>query len=333
MFLCFLRRYFSEKQYPMKAALYTAYGSPDVLTIGELPVPEPATGDILVRVHASTVNSADVRLRKADPFAVRFVYGLTAPRRKVLGVIFSGTVERVGPGVSRFKTGDAIFGSCEAKMGAHAEFLCISETAGIALKPENLSFEDAASLPFGAATALHFLKKAGVAAGQKVQIYGASGSVGTAAVQVAHHLGAEVTAVCSSVNAPLVLSLGAARVLDYTKPEFMADQTRYDVIFETVNKTSIVQCMNKLKPGGTLILGAALLTKMISGLLQSLVSTKKVLFGVALPSQSGIEHIASLACEGAIKPVIDRVFSLEEIVAAHTYVEAGHKKGNVVIRI
>ncbi len=218
----------------MKAAVYTQYGAPEVLQIKAIAKPVPQDNEILIKIHATAVNSADIRLRKADPFAVRFVYGLLKPKKTVLGGVLSGEIEAVGKNVRTFKVGDAVFGSAFPLFGAYAEYICLPESAPLAIKPASISHEAAAALPFGGLTAVHFLQKANIRPGQKVLIYGASGAVGSAAVQIAKSLGAEVTGVCSTANVELVKSLGADHVIDYTKTDFAKTGEQYDVVYETV---------------------------------------------------------------------------------------------------
>ncbi len=315
----------------MKAAVYTQYGSPAVLQIQTLNKPIPKDNEILVKIHATAATSADSRLRKADPFAVRFFFGLFKPGKPVLGGVLSGTVEAVGKNVTKFKTGDQVFGSSYPGFGAYAEYICLPETGTLAIKPGNMSHEEAAALPFGGMTALHFLRKADVRPGQKVLIYGASGAVGTAAVQIAKYFGAEVTGVCSTSNIGLVKSLGADHVIDYAQTDFSKNGGQYDVVYETVNKTPVSLCLAALHEKGTLILGAAMLSAMLRGAWASLTGTKKVISGVAVETAAAVNFLKKLAEEGHLKPVIDKKYRLDQIAEAHAYVDTGRKKGNVVI--
>jgi len=318
----------------MKAAVCTQYGPPEVLQIQTLERPVPKAGEILIKIHAASVNSGDCRLRRADPAAVRLFLGLTRPRKKVLGDVFSGEVVETGAQVTRFKTGDQIFGTTGLRFGAFAEYVCLpAEGMALVLKPANISHEWAAATPFGYNTALHFWEKAGLKPGQKVLVYGASGSVGSAAVQLAKHLGAEVTAVCSAANVALVQSLGADRIIDYATTDFASEGAVYDIVFETVNKTSVKTCLSAVKPGGALILGSAMLTETMQGAWAGMTSGKKVITGVATDTQARLDKLQGLLQSGAIQPVIDKVFPFEEIVEAHRLVDSGRKRGNVVLKM
>lgn len=317
----------------MKAAVWTAYGSPAVLQVREVAKPNPKANEILIKIHAAAVTSGDARLRRADPFAVRFFFGLFRPGKPILGGVFSGEIEAVGENVRRFSVGDAVFGSSYPQFGAYAEYICVPETGKLAIKPANLRHEEAAALPFGGMTALHFLRKADIQPGQQVLIYGASGAVGTAAVQLAKYFGAEVTGVCSTANIDLVKSLGADRVIDYTQTDFAQDGARYDVIYETVNKAPVSACIAALKSRGTLILGASMVTEKLQGLRASLTGGIKAELGVAVETREAVEFLQQLALVGQQKAVIDKSYALEDIAEAHAYVDTGHKKGNVVIRV
>lgn len=317
----------------MKAIVYTQYGSPQVLQLKEVAKPTPKDNEILIRIKATAVNSGEVRLRKADPFAVRLFFGLTKPKINILGVVFSGEVESLGSGVQRFIVGDEVFGHTDMSFGTYAAYKCLPENGSIALKPVTLTHQEAAVIPFGGVTALHFLKKASIKKGQKVLVYGASGAVGTAAVQLAKHFGAIVTGVCSTANVELVKLLGADRVIDYTQEDFTTNGETYDVIFDTVNKMSIKDSLQSLKINGTLILSAAGLSEMLQSLWISMTSNKKVMTGVISHKAADILFLKELIEADKLKPVIDRTYSLEQIADAHAYVEKGHKKGNVAIEI
>lgn len=317
----------------MKAIIYTQYGAPEVLQLKEVEKPSPKDNEILVRIKATAVNSGDWRLRKADPFAVRLFFGLMKPKLNILGSVFSGEVEGVGKAVKLFKEGDQVFGHMDMRLGAYAEYKCLPENGTIALKPGSLTHAEAAVIPFGGVTALHFLKKAAIKSGQKVLINGASGAVGSAAVQLAKHFGALVTGVCSTANIDLVKSLGANNVIDYTKEDFTQNGEKYDVIFDSVNKVSFTSCIKSLNKSGLLILSAAGVPEMLKGFWSSMTSSKKVLTGVISHSAKDIAFLKELIENGKLKPVIDRSYSLEQMAEAHAYVEKGHKKGSVAITI
>jgi len=317
----------------MKAIIYENYGSPEVLKLAELPLPEPEENQIRVKIHATAVNSADWRLRKADPFVVRFMLGLSKPRKKVLGSVFSGIVDAVGSSASRFKVGDAIYGVTEMHLGNYAEYNVIPENLAINYKPENLDHGEAVSILFGGHTALYFFRKSNIQKGQEVMIYGASGAVGTAAVQLAKYYGARVTAVCSGANAGLVRSLGADEVIDYKTQDIYNTGRKYDVIFETVNKTSVPRMGKMILKGGFFLLGAGLVKEMFQGMRLSVFRGVKVIAGSAKVNSEGLYFLKERAEEGSFKPVIDRRYKLEEMAQAHAYVEEGHKKGNVVITV
>lgn len=317
----------------MKAAVYTQYGSPEVLQIKEVAKPTPKENELLIRIKATAVNSGDWRLRKADPFAVRFFFGLLKPKTTILGSVFSGEVESVGSAVKQYKAGDAVFGHTDMSFGAYAAYKCMPEDGSLAIKPATLSHAEAAVIPFGAVTALHFLKKANIQAGQKILIVGASGAVGSAAVQLAKSYGAIVTGVCSTANIELVKSIGADAVLDYTKEDFTQNGEVYDVIFDTVNTINISRALKSLSKNGSMILSAAGMSEMLQGLWISMTSKRKVMTGVISHTKADIVFLKELIEAGKYKAVIDRTYPLEQIAKAHAYVEKGHKKGNVAIEV
>ncbi len=317
----------------MKAIVYTKYGPPEVLQLKEVAKPIPKDNEILIKINATAVNSGDVRLRKADPFAVRFFFGLTKPKINILGVVFSGAVESVGKGVTSFKVGDQIFGHTDMRFGAYAEYICVAENGSLTLKPDNFTHAEAAVIPFGGLTALHFIRKAAIKPGQKVLVVGASGAVGSAAVQLAKHFGGHVTAVCSTANIELAKSIGADKVIDYTKEDFMRNGEIYDVIFDTVNTISVSGSLKSLHKKGILILSAAGMSETFQGIFISISSRRKVLFGMISHTAADIVFLKELMETGKLKPVIDRNYSLEQMAEAHVYVEKGHKKGNVVINV
>lgn len=313
----------------MKAVVYKSYGPPSVLQLTELNRPIPEKGQLLINVKATAVNSADVRLRKADPFLIRLAFGLFKPKKQVLGTVFSGVVQQVGAGVTRYQVGDEVFGLSEKDMGTYAEYLCLDESSEIAIKPQGLSHEQAAVIPFGGHTALHFFKQAPIKPNNKVLIYGASGAVGTAAVMLAKYYGAEVTGVCSTSSMGLVASLGADHVIDYTKTDMNSIAEKYDVVMETVGKVPLNVLEKLTKESGAIVLVAGMLKAMLGATF----SKRKVLVGSAEATADDIALLAELVNKGVYKPIIDRTYKLEEMVEAHSYVDGGHKKGNVAIVI
>ncbi|MFN8281697.1 MAG: NAD(P)-dependent alcohol dehydrogenase [Chitinophagales bacterium] len=317
----------------MKAAVYTQYGTPEVLQIKEAAKPIHKNNEILVRIKATAVNSGDVRLRKADPFAVRLFFGLLKPKKNILGSVFSGEVESVGRHVKLFKAGDQVFGHTDMNFGAYAEYICLPEDGSLALKPVVLSHNEAAVIPFGGVTALHFIKKAEIKPNQKVIVIGASGAVGSAAVQLAKSYGAIVTGVCSTANMDLVKSIGADTVIDYTKEDFTQNGEIYDVIFDAVNTISVARSLTSLTKNGTMILSAAGMPEMLQGFWIALTSSRKVITGVIKHNANDIVFLKQLVEAGKFKPVIDRTYTLEQIAEAHAYAEKGHKKGNVAIEV
>jgi len=317
----------------MKAIVYTKYGPPEVLHLEEVEKPTPKDNEVLIRIHATSVSSGDCRLRKADPFAVRLFFGLLRPKISILGGSFAGEIEAVGKDVNRFKASDQVFGSTGMGFGAYAEFKCLPEDGVMAIKPNNMTYGEAAAIPFGGATALYFLRKANIKSGQRILIYGASGAVGTAAVQLAKYFGAEVTGVCSTTNVEIVKSLGADKVIDYAKDDFTKTGETYDVIFEAVGKSSFSGCIKTLNKKGILILGAAGLSQMAQGSWTSMTSGKKIIFGVISENTDNMIFLKQLIEMAKLKSVVDRTYPLEQIAEAHSYVEQGHKKGNVVITL
>jgi NADPH:quinone reductase-like Zn-dependent oxidoreductase len=310
----------------MKAIVYRRYGSPDVVALAEVPKPAPKDNEVLIRIHATTVTTGDWRARSLKMPAGfglmgRLAFGVFGPRKPILGTELAGVVEKAGKAVTRFKTGDEVFAFPGASFGGHAEYRIMSEDGLIALKPANLSFEEAAALSFGGTTALIFLRdKGGIKRGDKVLIVGASGSVGTAAVQIAKHLGAEVTGVCSTANLDLVRSIGADQVIDYTKENFVLRGETYDIVLDTTGTTSFARCGDVLKPGGRLLLVLGSFAQALGLERPSKASGKKVIAGVASARREDMNYLASLAQAGAFQPVIDRSYPLENAAEAHAYV-------------
>ncbi|MDR7077896.1 NADPH:quinone reductase-like Zn-dependent oxidoreductase [Neobacillus niacini] len=322
----------------MKAIVYTNYGPPEVLQLKEIEKPAPKENEILVKVKATTVTVADIRARgflvpSAFWLPARISLGLKGPKKGILGMELAGEVESVGKNVKKFKEGDQVFAASLLDFGGYAEYKCLPEDGPVTLIPANITFEEAAAIPIGARTALFFLRKANIQSGQKVLIYGASGSVGTYAVQIAKIFGANVTGVCSTRNLELVKSLGADRVVDYTKEDFSSKGETFDVIFDTVGKSPLSACMKSLKKNGTYI-NLTLLLPSVQMLWKKMTSSIKIILGQNSPeTPEALNFLKDLVEAGKLKVVIDRTYTFEEIVAAHSYVEQGHKKGNVVINL
>ncbi len=317
----------------MKAIICTKYGAPDVLELAEIAKPTPDANEIQVRIRATAVSSGDVRLRAANPFLIRLFFGFSKPKNPVLGFVLSGEITAIGEDVKRFEVGEQVFATAGMKMGAYAEYVCLGEDGVISIKPENMSHEEAAAVPFGGNTALHFLRKGGISGGQKVLIYGASGAIGTAAVQLAAHFGAHVTAVCSGANVNLVKSLGADVVIDYQSEDFTTRGDRYDMIFDTVGKSNFSRSLKTLTKDGRYVMAAAGPAHMLQGFWASMTSRKKVISGVMKETAEELQFFRTLIEKGEFVSIIDRSYPLENIVEAHAYVDKGHKKGNVVITV
>ncbi|TWT05420.1 NAD(P)-dependent alcohol dehydrogenase [Planococcus sp. CPCC 101016] len=318
----------------MKASVHKTYGPPEVMELQEVKKPVPKDDEVLIKVHATTATSGDCKVRRADPFAVRLFFGLKKPKIGILGSELSGEVEEAGKDVKLFKKGDLVLCGTGIELGANAEYICLKEKAAIVLKPLNMTFEEAASVPFGATTSLFFLRDKGhIQKGQKVLIYGASGTVGTYAVQLAKYFGTEVAAVCCTKNIELVKSLGADYVFDYTNEDYTKSGETYDIIFDTVGKTSFSKCKNSLKENGiylTTVPGLPQYARMMS---TSVRGNKKLKGGMAPMRKADLLFLKELIEDGKVKSVIDRSYPLEQMAAAHRYVETGHKHGSVVITL
>lgn len=325
----------------MKAIIYTEYGSPDVLRLAEVAKPVPGAREVLIRVHATSVTAGDCNARgfvfvpPGFGFLPRLTFGLRRPKQPILGVEFSGEVEATGKDVRRFKPGDRVFGTTGGRFGAYAEYIRLAEDACMVPNPAGLSYEQAAAIPFGGTAALYFLRDlAKVQRGQKVLVVGASGCCGAYGVQLARHYGAEVTGVCSTANVELVKSLGAGRVVDYTREDVTQNGETYDVIFDMVaEKNSFSRYKGSLKPEGLYLAGAGGLKEFVQMAWTSLTGGKKVMAGMAPDRTEDLVFLKDLVEAGEIRPVIDRSYPLEAMAEAHRYVDKGHKRGSVVITV
>ncbi len=321
----------------MKAIVYDKYGLPDVLELKELEKSTPRDNEVLIRVRATTVTAGDCEVRsfKKIPTSlwlpIRIFTGIIRPRKKILGQELSGVVESVGKDVKKFRKGDQVFGYCG--FGAYCEYICLPEDGSIAIKPANMTFEQAATVPLGGLNALHFLRKGNIQKGQKVLINGAGGTIGTFAIQIAKSMGAEVTAVDSKGKLDMLRSIGADHVMDYTVKDFTENGESYDVIFDIISKSSFLRSIRALKKKGTFILANLGLTLMVQGLWTTITSSKKIVFGLASEKAEDLISLKELIEAGKIRSVIDRRYALDQISEAHRYVEKGHKIGNVVITV
>jgi NADPH:quinone reductase-like Zn-dependent oxidoreductase len=324
----------------MKAIVHTAYGPPDELQLQEVEKPVPKEDEVLIKIHATTVTTTDCNMRnmtflpKLLRLPMRMQFGFREPKIKILGIELAGEIEAVGKDVKRFKVGDYVYGTPEPALGAHAEYICMPEDGVLAKKPTNMTFEEAATVTLAGHTALYFIRDQGkIKAGQKVLIIGASGAVGTFAVQLAKNSGAEVTGVCSTSNLEMVKSLGADKVIDYTKEDFTQSGETYDVIFDAVNKSSFLRCRNSLKEKGVYLLTMPSLTFLLHTIWASRVGDKKIMNGSREATLEDLHFFNELIEAGKLKTVIDRRYPLEQTAEAFRYVEKGHKKGNVVITV
>jgi NADPH:quinone reductase-like Zn-dependent oxidoreductase len=326
----------------VRAALHTAYGPADLLQVTDVEKPVPKQQQVLIKIRATTVSTGDCNIRNLTfvphsmaPMA-KLMFGIGKPwRRRILGTQLAGEVEAVGQNVTRFKVGDRVFASTGMAGGGHAQYACLREDASLAIKPASLSWEDAVAIPFGANTALYYLRDLGkIRAGQELLVVGASGSIGTAAVQLAKHFGASVTGVCSGQNADLVRSLGADEVIDYTRKDFTRNKKTYDLILDTVAATTFSSCKQSLTPDGIFLPCIMSLTDMLFRMpWTALTRGRRLKGGVAIETLERLNAITEFAAAGTLKPVVDRSYPLERIAEAFTYVERGHKKGNVVITV
>jgi NADPH:quinone reductase-like Zn-dependent oxidoreductase len=328
----------------MRAIVYTKYGPPEVLQLTEVEKPTPRDSEILIRIHATPVNIGDIWARNFKeisphkftmPFPLwlpsRMYFGFTKPRINILGSEFAGEVEAIGKDVNRFKKGDQVFGYRGQSMGANAEYLCMSEDGLVAIKPANMTYDEAATVPYGALTALSLLRKVNIQPGQKVLVNGASGGIGSAAVQLARYFGADVTGVCGTPRLDFVKSLGADQVIDYTREDFTKNGKTYDVIFDILGKSSFSRCKNSLTHNGIYLLASFKMKQLFQMLSTSMVGGKKVICALSSESLEDLVFIKELVEAGKIKSIIDRRYPLEQTAEAHRYVEKGYKTGSVII--
>lgn len=330
----------------MKAVVYTEYGPPDVLHPADVEKPAPKDNEILIGVKATPVNYGDLVARnfRNIPYRdfnmplffmlpSRLYFGVSKPRIRILGSEFSGEIEGIGRAVQRFKPGDAVFGYLGQKMGAYAEYLCISETGMVGIKPANLSHEEAACIPYGGIMALSHLRRVELGAGKKILINGASGGIGSIAVQLAKHFGAEVTGVCGTARLDYVRSLGADHVIDYTKEDFTKNGETYDVIYDVLGRSSFARCMNSLTPEGRYLLASFKTGKLLRMLGTSIAGKRKVICAIAAEKQEDMTLLRELAEAGRVQTFVDKTYPLDRAADAHTYVEGGDKKGQVVLTV
>lgn len=321
----------------MQAVVYRAYGGPEVLGLEDVEKPEPRDHEVRVKVFATTATAACGLMRRADNLTARLVLGLRRPRPRfrVMGIELAGEIDSVGAAVSRFRKGDKVFGFAGFSAGAYAQYVCISERGSLAPMPRRLTYEEAVSLVDGPTTALYFLRdRACLARGQRILIIGASGSIGTAAIQLARHFGADVTAVCSGANAELVTSLGACEVIDYTREDFTESDRAWDIVFDTVGKSSFSRCKRVLARNGRyLITVGPLLGLYLRDAWSRFFGRKKLVFGMSVEKKDALHEVLQLVEAGRLRPVIDRRYAMSDIVDAHRYVDTGRKKGNVIIQV
>ena len=318
----------------MKAVICTGYGAPEVLQIQEVPTPTPKDNEVLIQIIATAVNFGEIRIRKPDPkIFVKLMFGWSKPKYPILGVVFSGEVVQVGKDVTKFRAGDQVFGNTDMTFGTYAEYRCMKEDDALVIKPETLTHEEAAVIPFWGTTALAFLRKAWLQSGHKILVYGASGAVGTAAIQIAKAMWAHVTGVCSTANIDMVRSLWADKVIDYSKENFSENGVIYDIIMDTVGKMLLADGTKSLSETGVLVLSAAMLSDMIHGLWLSLTSKRKVIMWGFSVTAELMASLKGLIEAGKMRAVIDKTYTLDQIIEAHTYVEKWHKRGNVAVTV
>lgn len=323
----------------MKAILVTKYGGPEVLKLKEVPIPSKKENEILIKIHAAAVNNTDPVFRKGKPFISRIFTGLTRPKHAIPGDVFAGKIVEIGNKVTNFKIGDKIYGYTTNALGAHAEYICLPDNSPIAIIPDNISYKEAAGIVDGGHTALVFLRDKGeINYNKKVLIYGASGSIGTAAIQLSIHFNAEVSGVCSGSNIKLIKSLGVKNAIDYTKTDFTQENKKYDIIFDTVAKKSFSQCKNVLTENGIYLTTFPSLSILLKGLFQTKGKGKRAFFVAtgmkpAKEKAENLQYISELLKDQKIKAVISKSYSMDDIAKAHKYVETGHKVGNAIINV
>ena len=331
----------------MKAVVYTEYGEPDVLCMKEVEKPYPKSDEVLIRIHAVSVNYGDLIARNFKNISpeefnmlllfwilARFGFGLNKPKRNILGNTFAGEIETIGNNVKQFSAGEQVFGYTGEKMGTYAGYLCMPENGIIAFKPSNMTYEEASVIPYGTIMALNLLKKANIQKGQKILIVGASGGIGSAAVQLAkHYFGTEVTGICGTQGLEFVKNLGADKVIDYTKEDYLKSEETYDIIFDILGRGSFSQYKKSLKETGVYLLASFKSKRLLQMLWTSIKGGKKVICALSIPTTADLIFVRKLIEEGKIKSVIDRCFPLEQTAEAHRYMESGKRRGNVVIKI